>query len=133
MGNNGWLIGMATSLCVLSRYSLVGWIPAMLVFYLYTKDFKNLFRIAIMGIVFFLALVLIPFGWSTFLTLTAIPSEYISFSERVWKDAPVVFRESLGFAKFFGPKNIAMHADLDEIKISVAKALFNSFLMLFLR
>lgn len=112
MSNNGWLIGMATSLCVLSRYSLVGWIPAMLVFYLYTKDFKNLLRIAIMGIVFFLALVLIPFGWSTFLTLTTIPSEYISFSERVWKDAPVVFHESLGFAKFFGPKNIVLQHHL---------------------
>lgn len=112
LSKNGWMIGMATSLCVLSRYSLVGWIPAMLVFYLYTKDFKNLIRISLMGILFFLVLVLIPFGWNTFLTLTAIPSEYISFSERVWKDAPVVFRESLGFAKFFGPKNIAIQHHL---------------------
>jgi hypothetical protein len=112
LSKNGWLIGMATSLCVLSRYSLVGWIPAMLVFYIYTKDFKNLMRISLMGILFFLLLVLIPFGWKTFLTLTSIPSEYISFSERVWKDAPVVFHESLGFAKFFGPKNIALQHNL---------------------
>jgi len=81
-------------------------------FYIYTKDLKNLIRIGLMGILFFVLLVLIPFGWSTFLTLTAIPSEYISFSERVWKDAPVVFRESLGFAKFFGPKNIALQHHL---------------------
>jgi hypothetical protein len=112
MSKNGWLIGMATSLCVLSRYSLVGWIPAMLLYYIYTKDFRILLRIAAMGVLFFLTLVLIPFGWNTFLTLTAIPSEYISFSERVWKDAPVVFRESLGFAKFFGPKNIALQHHL---------------------
>jgi hypothetical protein len=108
LSKNGWLIGMATSLCVLSRYSLVGWIPAMLVFFIYTKDFKNLLRICLMGIFFFLALVLIPFGWKTFLTFTTIPSEYIRFSERVWKDASVVFHESLGFAKFFGPKNIVL-------------------------
>lgn len=109
---NGWLIGIATSLCVLSRYSLVGWIPAMLVFYVYTKDFKNLYRIILMGILFFLVLVLIPFGWKTFLTLTSIPSEYISFGERVWRDSPVVFKESLGFAKFFGPKHIALQHQL---------------------
>jgi hypothetical protein len=111
---NGWLIGMATSLCVLSRYSLVGWIPAMLVFYIYIKDFKNLLRITLMGILFFMVLVLIPFGWKTFLTLTSIPSEYISFSERVWRDQVnnVVFYQSLGFAKFFGPKNIALQHHL---------------------
>ena len=105
---NGWLIGIAISLCVLSRYSLVGWIPAMLFFYIYTKDLKNLLRISLMGIIFFFLLVLIPFGWSTFLKLAALPSEYISFSEKVWRDAPIVFQESLGFAKFFGPNNIAL-------------------------
>jgi len=96
----------------------------MLIFYIYTKDFKNLLRIALMGILFFIVLVLFPFGWNTFLTLTAIPSEYISFSERVWKDAPVVFHESLGFAKFFGPGNIALQHHLLIFSALVLPSLF---------
>ncbi len=112
LSGNAWLIGIATALCVLSRYATVGWIPAMLLFYIYTKSYRNLFRFCLMGATVFFILVLIPFGWGTFVKLISIPSSYVEFSKRVWHDAPVVFRESLGLAKFFGPNRIALQHQL---------------------
>jgi hypothetical protein len=107
-GKNAWFLGIATSLCLLSRYAIVGWLPAMLFYFMFNKDWKSLFRFCIMGLSCFLLLVLIPFGWTTFLKLASIPSEYIAFTKRVWHDAPIVFKESLGWAKFFGPDKIAL-------------------------
>jgi len=112
LGKNSWMIGLSLSLCILSRYSVVGWVPAMLLFYLFNKSYQDLFRFCLTGIICFCLLVLLPFGWSTFLKLAAVPSEYIGFSKRVWHDAPVVFRESLGWAKFFGPDRIALQHHL---------------------
>jgi hypothetical protein len=119
-GKNAWFLGIATSLCILSRYAIVGWLPAMLLYFMINKDWKSLFRFCLMGLSCFLLLVLIPFGWTTFLKLAAIPSEYIAFTKRVWNDAPVVFRESLGWAKFFGPSNIALqHFLLVSLSLSI--------------
>ena len=105
---NAWLIGFATALCILSRYAIIGWLPAMIIYFTINKNYKKLLQFCSIGLVGFVGFVLIPFGWQTFLKLAAIPSEYIGFTARVWHDAPVVFKESLGWAKFFGPKNIAL-------------------------
>jgi len=105
---NAWLIGFATALCMLSRYAIVGWLPAMIIYFTINRNYKKLLQFCLIGLICFALLVLIPFGWQTFLKLAAIPSEYIGFTARVWHDAPVVFKESLGWAKFFGPKNIAL-------------------------
>lgn len=119
-GKNAWFIGLATSLCILSRYAIVGWLPAMLFYFIYNKDYKKLFQFCAMGLCCFIILVLLPFGWQTFVKLAAIPSEYIGFTKRVWNDAPVVFRESLGWAKFFGPTNIALqHYLLVGLSLSI--------------
>ena len=105
---NAWLIGFATALCMLSRYAIIGWLPAMIIYFTINKNYKKLLQFCSIGLICFALLVLSPFGWQTFLKLAAIPSEYIGFTARVWHDAPVVFKESLGWAKFFGPKNIAL-------------------------
>lgn len=119
-GKNAWFIGIATSLCILSRYAIVGWLPAMLLYYALNKDWKSLIQFCATGLACFLLLVLIPFGWTTFLKLASIPGEYIAFSKRVWTDAPQVFRESLGWAKFFGPENIAtQHALLVGLSLTL--------------
>jgi hypothetical protein len=84
------------------------------------KDWKSLMQFCVTGLACFLLLVLIPFGWTTFLKLASIPGEYIAFSKRVWTDAPQVFSESLGWAKFFGPENIAtQHALLVGLSLTV--------------
>lgn len=119
-GKNAWFIGIATSLCILSRYAIVGWLPAMLLYYGLNKDWKSLIQFCVTGLACFLLLVLIPFGWTTFLKLASIPGEYIAFSKRVWTDSPVIFKESLGWAKFFGPENIAtQHALLVGLSLTV--------------
>jgi len=104
---NAWLIGFATALCILSRYAIVGWLPAMIIYFTINKNYKKLLQFCLIGLVCFAVLVLSPFGWQTFLKLASIPSQYIGFTGRVWHDAPIVFKQSLGWAKFFGPKNIA--------------------------
>ncbi|MES2328001.1 MAG: hypothetical protein V4539_00270 [Bacteroidota bacterium] len=103
---NIWMICIAASLCVFSRYALVGWLPAMLLYFAYLKEWKNLFRFAFTGILFFLLLLLLPFGWKTVYSLIALPGSYIEFAKRIWQDAPQVFSGSLGWAKFFGPNHI---------------------------
>ena len=106
--HNTLLIGIAASLCVLSRYALVGWLPAMLLFFVLQKDWKKLIVFIATGLICFVLLVLLPFGWGIFSHLLTLPSAYIDFSARVWHDASHVFRESLGWAKFFGPQRIAL-------------------------
>ena len=103
-----WLVGIAASFCVLSRYALIGWLPVMIVYFIYLKDWKRLIQFIIAGIACFVLLVLIPFGWHIFRNLFMLPSEYIAFAARVWHDAAHVFMESLGWAKFFGPGRIAL-------------------------
>jgi hypothetical protein len=104
---NIWPICICTALCVFSRYALIGWLPAILLYFIYLKEWKNLFRFSATGIVFFLVLLLLPFGWDTVYSLVVLPGSYIEFAGRVWKDAPHVFSESLGWAKFFGAQHIA--------------------------
>jgi len=107
MGRKAWLIGICASLCVLSRYALIGWLPAMIVYYAYRKEWKNLFQFISAGVICFIVLLLAPFGWKIFASLSALPGAYIDFTRRVWHDAPNVFMQSLGWAKFFGPERIA--------------------------
>jgi hypothetical protein len=109
---NVWLIGIATSLCVLSRYSLIGWLPAMVIYFVYLKQWRNLLRFALAGVICLVLLMLLPFGWDRFVTLAKLPGEYIAFTQRVWSYAPHVFEESLGWAKFFGPTRIYLQHQL---------------------
>ena len=105
---NYLLIGIAASLCLLSRYALVGWLPAMLVLLYVQGKKKQWIHLKISGIVCFLVLVLLPFGWGIIKDFISLPGAYINFAARVWHDGPHVFYISLGFAKFFGPNRIAM-------------------------
>jgi hypothetical protein len=107
MKRNIWVIGICASICVLSRYALIGWLPAMVLYFGYNKEWKNLSRFAFTGITCFFILLALPFGWKIFQSLFALPESYIGFAGRVWHDAPHVFYGSLGWAKFFGPQKIA--------------------------
>jgi hypothetical protein len=96
------LIGIAASLCMLSRYALIGWIPAFIIYLLLNKKRKELFVFVITGAISFLILFILPFGWNAFIRLLELPGRYVEFSGIVWKDSREVFWLSLGFAKFFG-------------------------------
>lgn len=103
---NAWLTGLAISMCVLSRYALIGWIPAYFLFLVYRKQYKDIGKIIAVGATCFLLLVLLPFGWGMIQAILALPAKYIDFTRRVWHDAPHVFTQSLGWAKFFGAQRI---------------------------
>lgn len=102
VSGNPWLTGIAISLCMLSRYALVGWIPAYVLWLILAKKGKQLSIVSLTGILSFVLLFLIPVGWITFTRLAYLPENYISFAGRVWKDAPDVFSTAPGLAWFFG-------------------------------
>jgi hypothetical protein len=101
-----WLTGIAVSLCMLSRYALVGWIPAYILFLLLEKKWRTLLIITVTGILCFVLLFLVPVGWSTFVRLASLPGDYVSFAARVWKDSPDTFSTAPSFAWWFGPGRI---------------------------
>ena len=102
------LVGIALSLCMLSRYALVGWIPAYMIWLILEKKRNPLLIISLTGLLCFVLLFLMPVGWPTFIRLAKLPGSYIGFAHRVWKDSPDVFSGAPGFAWFFGPKRIAL-------------------------
>lgn len=104
LSGNYYAIGFCAALCALSRYSLVGWLPAMIFYLLYIKkNKKELIVFISSGLGVFLLLVILPFGWKILQVFLLLPSQYIEHANRVWKDNPEFFKESMGFAKFFGP------------------------------
>ena len=108
ISKNPWLTGIAISLCMLSRYALVGWIPAYLLYLVLEKKWRDLFVIAFMGGLCFVLLFLLPVGWATFLRLAQLPGNYVSFAARVWKDSPEVFSSAPGLAWFFGRGHVTL-------------------------
>ena len=103
-----WLTGIAISLCMLSRYALVGWIPAYVLWLILQKRTKELSIISLTGIGCFVLIFLVPVGWVTFKRLAYLPHDYISFAGRVWKDSPDVFSTAPGLAWFFGRNGTAI-------------------------
>ena len=96
-----WLTAIAISLCMLSRYALVGWVPAYILWLILDKKIKQLSILSLTGILCFVLLFLVPVGWVTVIRLAHLPGHYISFAGRVWKDAPDVFATAPGLAWFF--------------------------------
>ncbi len=103
-----WQIGFAASLCLLSRYALVGWIPAYILYLLLEKKWRSIFWFGLTSLACFVLFFLLPVGWETFVRLALLPGDYVAFAARVWKDSPDVFSTAPGFAWFFGPHRIAL-------------------------
>jgi len=113
VSGNIYFIAIAASLCLLSRYSMIGWIIPFLLILIFQKKYKKIVVFSLAGILFFLVFFLIPFGLSPVRQLIRLPSGYVSFAQRVWADSPETFWLNLGFAKFFGPHHAAaLHAAL---------------------
>ena len=100
---NGLLIGIAVSLCLLSRYALVGWAPAYFLYLLLFGRRKQALIFSSTGLACLLFLFIMPFGWPAFTGLLSLPGDYIGFAKTVWARSPEVFIKGLGVAKFFGP------------------------------
>lgn len=107
-----FFMAIATTMCLLSRYVLIGWIPALIIFSFYNKNWKYIFIQIATSITLFFMLFIYPFGVSLINDMIHLPARYTEFTRRVWKDAPAVFENGLGFAKFFGPGNILLQHNL---------------------
>jgi hypothetical protein len=108
-----WLAAVAISLCMLSRYALIGWVPAFGLYLLAFRKYKQVLWMTFCGVMLLAGLFILPFGLGPFLQLLQLPGHYIDFARRVWQDSPEVFSQSMGFAKFYGPGHItALHNSL---------------------
>jgi hypothetical protein len=100
-----YLVGIASALCLLSRYALIGWIPFGLIYLLYRKEYTFLLRTLAAGLLTG-GLLLFPFGMKPLLVHLSQPTLYIQHAERIWRESPEYFYRSLGMAKFFGPSGV---------------------------
>jgi hypothetical protein len=108
VSGNSILCGIAVSLCMLSRYALVGWVPAYLLYLLLVKKQRQMVFFCLTGLACLLLLFVLPVGWPTFMRLLQLPGNYIKFAGVVWQDSPDVFSSGIGFAGIFGPRRIAL-------------------------
>jgi len=107
-----FFMAIATTMCLLSRYVLIGWLPALIIFSFYNKNWKYIFIQIATSVTLFFLLFIYPFGTSLINDMIHLPGRYTEFTRRVWRDTPSVFENGLGFAKFFGSENVQMQHNL---------------------
>jgi hypothetical protein len=108
ISENAFFMGLAASLCLLSRYSMIGWLLPCLIFFAVHKDFRKLIVFSLTGIFCFLLFFLVPFGFKTLEPMIALPGNYVAFAKHVWEFTPEVYWLNLGLAKFYGPHRMAI-------------------------
>lgn len=113
ISGNAFLMGITASLCLLSRYSMIGWLFPCLIYYIFRKEFRKLIIFSLTGILCFLILFLIPFGTKTLEQMISLPGNYVAFGKHVWDLTPEVYWLNLGLAKFYGPQHMeSLHISL---------------------
>jgi hypothetical protein len=113
ISGNALLMGLSASLCLLSRYSMIGWLIPSLIYFATRKEMRRLIIFSATGILCFTIFFLIPFGWKTMEQMIALPGNYVGFAKHVWEFSPEVYWLNPGMAKFFGPHHIeALHKTL---------------------
>ena len=105
---NPWLLGAAIGLCLLSRYSFIGWIPFAVLFLLFAKQYRFLLKSIGATVFVFILILILPFGLHPFLFHLHFQQDYILQATKVWRENPEFFYHSLGMAKFFGPGHIRL-------------------------
>ena len=105
---NPWLLGVACALCLLSRYSFVGWIPFAALFLASTKQYTFLLKTTSATALIVLVILILPFGINPLLYHLHLQHDYISQATKVWEQNPEFYYQSLGMAKFFGPNRITV-------------------------
>ena len=106
--SNPWLLGISVALCLLSRYSLLGWIPFAVLYLVMTRQHRFLLKTFASSILVILLILILPFGAKPLLFHLHFENAYVAQVPRVWRDNPEYFYHSLGLAKFFGPDHIQL-------------------------
>lgn len=110
---NPWLIGIALTLSVLSRVSLLAWIPFFGLYVWLFESRKKALQIAGTSLVTGLFLMLITKAIFYLDVFRALPGRYLEavMGEDYWKLKPTI-EESLGMAKFLEQKDLPMLQNL---------------------
>ncbi len=106
--DNPWLLGISVALCLLSRYSFIGWIPFAVLALLVKRQYTFLWKTVLSAAMVTLFILILPFGVGPLLYHLHLHDDYISHAARVWHDNPEFYYEDLGMAKFFGPSRIKL-------------------------
>lgn len=110
---NPWLIGIALTLSILSRVSLLAWIPFFGLFIWLFEFRKKTLQIAGSALVSGLLFMFITKAIFYLDVFRALPGHYLKavMGEDYWKLKPVI-EESLGMAKFLEQKDLPMLQNL---------------------
>lgn len=110
---NPWLIGIALTLSVLSRVSLLSWIPFFGLFVWIFESRKKAIQIAGSALVSGLFLMLVTMALFYLDVFRALPGRYLEavMGEDYWKLKPTI-EESLGMAKFLEQKDLPLLQNL---------------------
>jgi hypothetical protein len=105
---NPWFLGTAIALCMLSRYSFIGWIPFAVLFLLFRRQYGFLVKASATTALITFLILIVPFGTHPLLFHLRFQQDYILQATKVWRENPEFFYHSLGMAKFFGPNHIGL-------------------------
>jgi hypothetical protein len=130
ISGNAMFMGITASLCLLSRYSMIGWIMPCLIFFMVRKDIRKLIIFLVTGTVCVLLFFLIPFGWKTLEQMIALPANYVGFAKTIWENSPEVFWLNPGLAKFFGPHRVAVLHETLIVSSFVIPILFMTYCLI---
>ena len=130
LSGNPFFMGITASLCMLSRYSMIGWLIPCLIFFFAKKKFRNLLYFAVSGTACIILFFLLPFGFQTLGRMISLPGNYVAFAKHVWEYSSEVYWLNLGMAKFYGPHRMAaLHYTLIILSF-VIPVLFMCFCMI---
>ena len=105
------LLSIALSACLLSRFSLAGAVPAILLYRALQGRWRSLLVTASVPALL-CAIMLLAFGIRTLMPFTSLPAKYIGHAQWVWRTHPEYMTEGLGLAKFFGPGRVPLQHSL---------------------
>jgi hypothetical protein len=113
ISENPFFLGISTAFCLLSRYSMIGWLIPCIIYFIIRKDFRRMRIFIFTCASCVLLLFLIPFGFKTLEQMILLPGNYIAFARHVWEYSSEVYWLNPGLAKFYGPKGmVSLHHTL---------------------
>jgi hypothetical protein len=105
VSRSDWLLGLTLTACLLSRYSLAGAVPAILLYRALQGRWRSLLTLAAIP-ASFVVLMVAAFGMRAVMPFTSLPGKYVGHARWVWATNPEYMTQGLGLAKYFGPERV---------------------------